>query len=66
MTPASLDEIVATWPPTVDVVTAGRAFGLGRAAAYELARRGDFPTPVLRLGTRLRIVTADVITALGG
>jgi predicted DNA-binding transcriptional regulator AlpA len=60
----SLNEIQAL-PAVLDVPTAGRLLGLGRAAAYELARRGEFPTPVLRLGRQLRVPTAPLLQALG-
>lgn len=56
---------IATWPVTVDVPTAGAAFGLGRAQSYELARRDEFPVPVLKLGHRYRVVTAHVRELLG-
>jgi hypothetical protein len=36
------DELLAL-PVSVDLTTAGRAFGLGRTRAYELARAGQFP-----------------------
>jgi hypothetical protein len=58
------DEIRA-WPVTVDVPTAGRAFGVGRDEAYRLAREGRFPVPVLRLGRYLRVTRAAVLHALG-
>ena len=35
-------------PVTVDLLTAARAFGLGRTAAYTLAKRGQFPCRVIR------------------
>jgi hypothetical protein len=50
---------------TLDIPTAGKAFGMGRALSYELAGRDAFPVPVLRLGHRLRVRTADVLSALG-
>jgi hypothetical protein len=50
---------------TVDVQTAGRAFGIGRDQAYRLAREGRFPVPVLRLGRYLRVTRASVMEALG-
>jgi hypothetical protein len=56
---------VLAWPPTVDVETAGAAFGVGRTKAYELARTETFPVPILRLGTRMRVRRADVLHALG-
>ena len=61
MTP---DDIRA-WPATVDVVTAFRAFGLGRDAAYAVVKRGTAPVTVLRVGRRLRVTRASVMTALG-
>lgn len=58
------DEIRAL-PPVLDVATAGRLLGLGRSAAYELVQTDRWPTPVLRLGRRLRIPTAPLLTLLG-
>lgn len=52
-------------PSAVDLVTAGRAFGIGRTKAHELARAGEFPTPVLRLGNSYRVTRADLLRALG-
>lgn len=56
---------VRSWPVTVGVVQAGRCWGLGRDAAYDLARAGDYPVPVLRLGHRLVVTRASVLAALG-
>src|SRR3954468_5290417 len=47
-----------------DLPTAARIFGLGRALAYELAKNGDFPVPVIRIGPRYRVPTAPLLTAL--
>lgn len=47
-------------PVSVDLVTAGRALGLGRTKAHELVRAGTFPVPVLRLGRRYRVMRADL------
>ncbi|WP_328427946.1 DNA-binding protein [Streptomyces sp. NBC_00443] len=47
-------------PPTVDVETGGRAFGLGRTTAYRLAREGQFPCKVIRVGGAWKVVTADL------
>lgn len=58
------DEI-RRWPVTVDIRTAGRAWGIGRDQAYRLAREGRFPVPVLRLGRYLRVTRASVLDALG-
>ena len=56
---------VASLPPVIDVPTAGRLLGLGRSAAYDLILAGRWPTPVLRLGRRLRIPTAPLLALLG-
>lgn len=56
---------LADLPATVDIPTAGRFFGLGKEASYELNTRGEFPVPVLRLGGRFRVVTAALANALG-
>ncbi|HWL38002.1 MAG TPA: hypothetical protein VNQ77_17585 [Frankiaceae bacterium] len=58
-------EALTTLPPVLDVPTAGRLLGLGRSAAYELVESGQWPTPVLRLGRRLRIPTAPLLALLG-
>lgn len=60
----TVDEIRA-WPVTVDIQTAGSAFGIGRDQAYRLAHDGSFPVPVLRLGRYLRVTRASVLNALG-
>lgn len=56
---------ILRWPVTVDVVLAGKAYGLGRGTSYELARRAAFPVKVRRIGTRLRVATADIVADLG-
>lgn len=57
------DELLAL-PTVVDVPTAGRCYGIGRETAYDLARRGAFPVPVLKLGRLLRVRSADLIADL--
>jgi hypothetical protein len=60
----SQDELLAL-PPTVSVETAARALGLGRTRAYQLARQGQFPCKVIRIGTSYHIVTVDLRRLLG-
>ena len=43
----------------------GRAFGLGRARTFELAREGKLPFPVYKLGRSFRVPTAALRRALG-
>lgn len=60
----SVDEL-RQLPAVVDVPTAGRAYGIGERHAYELARRGEFPVPVRRLGRLLRVRSTDLLADLG-
>src|SRR5579875_337572 len=50
-------------PAVTDVVTAGRALGLGRTKAYELARTGQFPCPVIRAGTTYTLACGGKLLA---
>ncbi|MFI0263009.1 hypothetical protein ACH4OW_28715 [Streptomyces sp. NPDC017056] len=52
-------------PAAVDLETGNRALGLGRSKGYELAKRGQRPCKVLRLGNAYRVVTADLLAPLG-
>jgi hypothetical protein len=62
----TMDEpTVRALPVTVDLPTAGRCFGLGRTKAYEMARAGEFPCPVLPIGRRFVVTKAALLRALG-
>ncbi|MFJ6996641.1 helix-turn-helix domain-containing protein [Streptomyces sp. NPDC003090] len=52
-------------PLSVDLRTAARAFDICPGTAYNLIRLGRFPCPVLRIGRRYRIATAQLLRALG-
>lgn len=65
MTPALTVAEVLALPAAVDLVTAGRALGIGRTLAHELARAGEFPVPTLRLGVRYRVRRSDLLALLG-
>ncbi|MEU9111184.1 hypothetical protein AB0D04_05110 [Streptomyces sp. NPDC048483] len=58
------EEILAL-PAAVDLETANRALGLGRSKGYELAKRGQYPCRLLRLGNAYRVVTAELQALLG-
>jgi hypothetical protein len=60
----SLDELLAL-PVSVDLVTAGRAFGLGRTKAFQLAKDGEFPCRVIRVGIKYRVPRSAIFEALG-
>jgi len=64
MQPMSISEL-NTLPAIVDLLTAARALGLGRTKAYELARRGKFPCPILRVGDTYRVPTIALLELLG-
>ncbi|WP_084723111.1 helix-turn-helix domain-containing protein [Streptomonospora alba] len=52
-------------PPTVGLMTAARMLGIGRTKAYQLARAGEFPCKVIRIGEGYRVATADLLRVLG-
>jgi len=52
-------------PVTVDLMTAARAFGIGRTVAYTLAKAGQFPCRVFRAGGRYVVARGDLLRALG-
>ncbi|MFJ6867341.1 integrase [Streptomyces termitum] len=47
-------------PPTVDLQTANRVLSIGRSTGCGLAKRGEYPCKVLKLGNAYRVVTADL------
>jgi predicted DNA-binding transcriptional regulator AlpA len=68
MTSASLQmtaERIRNLPPVVDVLTAAAILGIGRTAAYELIRIGQWPTPILRLGKLIRVPSAPLLDLVG-
>jgi len=44
---------------------AAKILGIGRTKAYELARRGEFPCLVIRVGDLYRVSTSDLLRLLG-
>lgn len=52
-------------PAAIDLVTAGRALGMGRTKAHELARSGQFPCRLIRIGKRYRVITSELLELLG-
>jgi hypothetical protein len=60
----NVDEVLAL-PASVDLATAGKCFGLGRATSYQLAGVDEFPVRVLRIGKQWRVMRADIMAALG-
>ena len=60
----SMEELLSL-PVSNDLVTAGRAFGLGRTKAFELAKAGDSPCRVLQIGKKYRVPRTAIFEALG-
>lgn len=58
-------EDLASLPAVIDVPTAADVLGVGKTAAYELIRCGEWPTPFFRLGKLIRIPTAPLLALLG-
>jgi excisionase family DNA binding protein len=52
-------------PAVVDLETAARALGIGRTKAYELAKHGEFPCRLRRIGNTYRVPTAELLRYLG-
>ena len=50
---------------TIDVETAGAILGIGRSKSYELAKAGEFPVRVLRIGRRYLVPTPALLDLLG-
>ncbi len=57
---------LAALPPVLDVPTAAKVLGIGRSLAYDLVRRGEWPTQVLHIGKLIKIPTEPLVRLLGG
>lgn len=61
MTQAELEAL----PVSFDLMVACRAHSIGRTLGYDLAKRGEFPCRVLKIGNRYRVTRADLLRSLG-
>lgn len=50
---------------STDLQTAARALGISKSSAYALASRDEFPTRVIRVGSRYVVPTAELRAILG-
>jgi Helix-turn-helix domain len=64
MPPLTFDELHAL-PTVVDLMTAARALDIGRTTAYQLAKAGEFPVRIIRVGTAYHVPTAELLKLLG-
>lgn len=61
----SRSELLAL-PPTVPLwPTAAAVVGVGRSTAYEMARTGEWPTRLLRLGRLIKVPTSELLALVG-
>ena len=56
---------LAALPASVSLLEAARALGIGRTSAYQLARDGQFPCPLIKVGVLYRVPTAGLLRLLG-
>lgn len=54
-------EELAGLPALLDVPQAARVLGIGRSLAYDLVRRGEWPTAVLRVGRLIKIPSGPLL-----
>lgn len=54
-----------TTPATLSLAEAAELLGIGRSTAYQAVRAGKFPSPVLRVNSRIVIPTAPLLKVLG-
>lgn len=59
-------EEIRTWPAVVEVPEACRAYRISRSHGYALIERGEFPAATIRVGGRLRVLTASIVSSLTG
>lgn len=51
--------------PLTDLLDAAPLLRIGRSTAYELAKRGEFPVEVLKIGHQYKVRTVDLRRYLG-
>lgn len=53
-------------PAVLSLLEAARILRIGRSTAYELAKLGEFPIRVLKIGKQWRVTRADLERFLAG
>lgn len=59
------DDEIRSLPVLLTVPEAGRVLGVGRTLAYQLVRRGEWPTAVIRVGSQIRIPKNPLLELMG-
>lgn len=63
--PTDCDLPDPTKRPLLTIEEAAPILRLGRSRAYELARTGEFPVPLMQVGSHHMVPTAPLLAALG-
>ena len=53
-------------PAVLEVTEAARVLGIGRTTAYEALAAGTFPAKTIKVGGRIKVLTASLLTVLEG
>jgi hypothetical protein len=59
------DDELRALPPVFGLAEAAEPLDLSRSAVYALARTGDLPVPVIRIGARMKVRRCDLLKFLG-
>jgi excisionase family DNA binding protein len=59
-TPVDDDRHLDRLTALIGLMKAAKLLGIGATTAYKLVRRGEWPTPILRIGRQIRIPTAPL------
>ncbi len=62
--PAWTTEQIRALGAATNLATAAAILGIGRSQAYRLVAAGQFPTPVIRAGTRVIVPVAGLLRLL--
>jgi predicted DNA-binding transcriptional regulator AlpA len=61
---AEIVDLLRSSGPTTSIRVAAKALGVGGTTAYDLARRGEFPAKVIKVGAQYRVVTRSLLDLL--
>jgi predicted DNA-binding transcriptional regulator AlpA len=57
---------IRSWPAAVNVEQAATAVGISRASAYQAIAEGTFPAKTVKVGRRIKVLTASLLEVLEG
>jgi len=65
MNPRDARRILEAAGPTMSIPDAATVLGISRAHCYDLARQGELPVRVLRLGSKIVVLTVELRRVVG-